>query len=111
MMDSPPQLSPPPELKSSLDQSELVVHELTGRTSLISVDLGLAVEGNARTENTKFSRTLLYFSVCLGSLRASRERLNGQNLAAESGLCRQLYRLEPSIVLFKKNDPKPQNAH
>ena len=33
MMDSPPQLSPPPELKSSLDQSELVVHELTGRTS------------------------------------------------------------------------------
>ena len=78
---------------------------------LISVDLGLAVEGNARTENTKFSRTLLYFSVCLGSLRASRERLNGQNLAAESGLCRQLYRLEPSVVLFKKKDPKPQNAH
>ena len=33
MMDSPPQLSPPPELKSSLDQSELVVHELTGRIS------------------------------------------------------------------------------
>ena len=34
---------------------------------LISVDLGLAVEGNARTENTKLSRTLLHFSVCLGS--------------------------------------------
>ena len=33
MMDSPPQLSPPPELKSSLDQSELVIHELTGRES------------------------------------------------------------------------------
>ena len=33
MMDSPLQLSPPPELKSSLDQSELVVHELTGGTS------------------------------------------------------------------------------
>ena len=30
MMDSPPQLSPPPELKSSLDQSELVVRQLTG---------------------------------------------------------------------------------
>ena len=30
MMDSPPQLSPPPELKSSLNPSELVVHELTG---------------------------------------------------------------------------------
>ena len=29
MMDSPPQLSPPPELKSSLDQSELVVRQLT----------------------------------------------------------------------------------
>ena len=36
---------------------------------------------------------------------------NGQNLAAELGLCRQLYRLEHSIVLFKKNDPKPENAH
>ena len=31
MMDSPPQLSLPPELKSLLDQSELVIHELTGR--------------------------------------------------------------------------------
>ena len=51
---------------------------------LVSVDLGLAVEGNARTENMKFSRTVLHFSVCLGSLRASRERLNGQNLAADA---------------------------
>ena len=51
---------------------------------------------------------LLYYACVpwlLNSLRASRERLNGQNLAAESGLCRQLYRLEPSIVLFKKNSP------
>ena len=30
MMDLPPQLSPPPKLKSSLDQSELVVRQLTG---------------------------------------------------------------------------------
>ena len=31
MMDSPPELSPPPELKSSLDPSGLVVHRLTGK--------------------------------------------------------------------------------
>ena len=49
--------------------------------------------------------------VCLGSLRASRGRLNGQNPAAESGLCRQCRRLEPSAVLFKKNGLKPENAH
>ena len=29
-MAAPPSLSPPPELKSSLDPSELVVHELAG---------------------------------------------------------------------------------
>ena len=74
---------------------------------------GFRTRGRGQRENGEHevSRTLLYFSVCLSSLRASRERLNGQNLAAESGLCRQLYRLEPSVVLFKKNDPKPQNAH
>ena len=30
MMDSPPELSLPPELKSSLDPSELEVRQLTG---------------------------------------------------------------------------------
>ena len=73
------------------------------------MDLGLAVEGNARTENMKFSRTLLHFSVCLGSLRASRERLNGQNLAAESGLCRQLYRLEPAKAGYPCHKRKHQD--
>ena len=53
MMDSPPQLSPPPELKSSLDQSELVVRQLTGEhlvvdnaTEIDSRGLGPAIEGN-----------------------------------------------------------------
>ena len=52
MMDSPPQLSPPPELKSSLDPSELVVHELTGENradvawKIDSRGLGPAIEGN-----------------------------------------------------------------
>ena len=53
MMDSPPQLSPPPELKSSLDQSELVVRQLT-REHLVLITqrrfiprgLGPAIEGN-----------------------------------------------------------------
>ena len=30
MMDSPPELSPPPELKSALDPSELVVRQVNG---------------------------------------------------------------------------------
>ena len=53
MMDSPPQLSPPPELKSSLDQSELVVRQLTGEHLMVDntteIDfrgLDPAVEGN-----------------------------------------------------------------
>ena len=52
MMDSPPQLSPPPELKSSLDPSELVVHELTGENradvaeKIDFLGLGPAIEGN-----------------------------------------------------------------
>ena len=53
MMDSPPQLSPPPELKSSLDQSELVVRQLTGEHLVVdnaaeidSCGLGPAIKGN-----------------------------------------------------------------
>ena len=54
MMDSPPELSPPPELKlkSSLDLSELVVHELTGENradvawKIDFLGLGPAVEDN-----------------------------------------------------------------
>jgi len=53
MMDSPPQLSPPPELKSSLDQSELVVRQLTGEhlvvdnaTEIDFCGLEPAIEGN-----------------------------------------------------------------
>ena len=119
MMDSPPQLSLPPELKSSLDQSELVVRQLTGEhlvvdnaTEIDSPWFRTRDRGQPRERRTcSLAEHCCISHVCLGSLRASRERLNGQNLAAESGLCRQLYRLEPSIVLFKKNDPKPQNAH
>ena len=48
MMDSPPQLSPPPELKSSLDPSELVVEHLVLITlqKMTSVDFRTRVEGN-----------------------------------------------------------------
>ena len=52
MMGSPPELSPPPELKSSLDPSDLVVRELTGENradvaeKIDFLGLGLAIEGN-----------------------------------------------------------------
>ena len=53
MMDSPPELSPPPELKSSLDQSELVVRQLTrehlvveNTTEIDFCGLEPAIEGN-----------------------------------------------------------------
>ena len=76
------------------------------RQKLISVDLGLAVEGNARTENTKFSRTLLHFSVCLGSLnspRASRRCLNGHPSAPKVASCDVTTRSFP--IFFKKERP------
>ena len=109
MMDSPPELSPPPELKSSLDPSGLVVHEPTGKNRAdVAKKIGFlglepAAEGNRESgEQAGLAEHCCIMHVCLGSLRASRERLNGQNPAEESGLCRQLYRLEPSIVPFKK---------
>ena len=74
--------------------------------------IGIRDRGQPRERRTgRLAEHCCIVHVCLGSRRASRERLNGQNLAAESGLCRQLYRFEPSIALFKKNEPKPQNAH
>ena len=79
---------------------------------LISMNLGLGSRRTRERRTCSLAEHCCISHVCLGSRRASRKRLNGQNPAAESGLCRQLYRLEPSIVLFKKNDPKPpKNAH
>ena len=53
MMDSPPQLSPPPELKSSIGQGGLVVRQLTAEHLVVDnagkidvLGLGPVIEGN-----------------------------------------------------------------
>ena len=73
MMDSPPELSPPPELKSALDPSELVVHELTGENRADvakGIDfLGLepAAEGNReRGEQAGLAEHCCIMHVCPG---------------------------------------------
>ena len=93
MMDSPPQLSPPPELKSSLDPSELV-RELTGEHRAdnaaevdASVDLGPGSRRTTRTENTKFQQNIAVFQCMLDSLRASRGCLNGHPSAPKVVSC------------------------
>ena len=82
-----------------VDPSELMVHELTGENHANvakEIDfLGLepTAEGNRESrEQAGLAEHCCTMHVCLGSLRASRERLHGQNPAAESGsLCQQLY--------------------
>ena len=65
----------------------------------------------ARMENRQFSRTLLYYA-CVSWLAESQPRaLKWAESSGGVGIVSAGVPLEPSIVLFKKNDPKPQNAH
>ena len=96
MMDSPPQLSPPPELKSSLDQSELVIHELVVEHPVLitlqkmtPVDLGPGSRATARTEDTRFQQNIAVLSMLawLAELAESQPQvLKWAPVCSESGV-------------------------
>ena len=84
MMDSPPELSLPPEPKSLLDPSELVVHAsspgrdivlITPQSKLIFL-IRTRGRGEPRERRTgRLAEHCCILHVCLGSLRASRGAL------------------------------------
>ena len=91
MMDSPPQLSPPPELKSSLDPSELEVEHLVLITlqKMASVDLGPGSRATARTEDTRFQQNIVVLSMLawLAELAESQPQvLKWAPVCSESGV-------------------------